>query len=161
MCDRGGDVIGFISTPICCVRVSSDRPARRDPPPAWNPGAVGRRPHLSRRVRCTRRRYGGRSVERAAAAETAVTVADDLESARWARSRAEWDRRVAAWRCTTRADACQLYLLCSGAELSDWSPTRAERPNDMYWPGRLIAGEPTSSGSLPGMDDGRAGPVNR
>lgn len=82
-------------------------------------------------------------VERAAAAgvTAVVTVADDLESARWVTRAAEWDRRVYASVALhpTRADAltdaarAELERLVAHPRVVAVGETGI----DMYWPGRL------------------------
>lgn len=82
-------------------------------------------------------------VERAAAAgvTAVVTVADDLESARWVTRAAEWDRRVYAAVALhpTRADAltdaarAELERLVAHPRVVAVGETGI----DMYWPGRL------------------------
>ena len=70
-----------------------------------------------------------------------VTIADDLESARWVTRAAEWDPRVYAAVALhpTRADA---LTMPPAPRSSGWSSQPrvvavGETGMDMYWPGRL------------------------
>lgn len=82
-------------------------------------------------------------VERAAAVGVGavVTVADDLESARWVTRAAEWDRRVYAAVALhpTRADALDDAARAEIERLTAHPRVVAvgETGMDLYWPGRL------------------------
>ncbi len=126
------------------MRVSSSRPGEREAPPAPEPLAplIDAHTHLDA---CGAHDADGVAaiVDRAAAVGVGavVTIADDLDSARWVTKAADWDPRVYAAVALhpTRADA-----------LDDSARTEIERlvahPRvvavgetgmDMYWPGRL------------------------
>ena len=72
---------------------------------------------------------------------TAVTIADDLDSARWAAQATEWDDRVYAAVALhpTRADALTEEARAEIAELATRARVVAvgETGMDLYWPGRL------------------------
>ena len=82
-------------------------------------------------------------VDRAAAVGVAsvVTIADDLESARWVTRAVEWDPRVygAVALHPTRTDALTEDARAEIERLSGHSRVVAvgETGMDMYWPGRL------------------------
>jgi len=82
-------------------------------------------------------------VERAAAVGVGavVTIADDLESARWVTRAAEWDRRVYAAVALhpTRADALNDAARAEIERLAAHPRVVAvgETGMDLYWPGRL------------------------
>lgn len=124
--------------------MSSNRPGERQLPPAPEPLAplIDAHTHLDA---CGAADADGVRVivDRAAAVgvEAVVTIADDLDSARWAAQAAEWDRRVYA--------AAALHPTRAGA-LDDAARAEIERlvarPRvvavgetglDLYWPGRL------------------------
>lgn len=126
------------------MRVSSNRAAKREAPPAPQPLAplIDAHTHLDA---CGAADAAGviAIVDRAAAVgvEAVVTIADDLESARWVTRAAEWDPRVYAAVALhpTRTDA-----LTEGArrEIEELVAHRrvvavGETGMDMYWPGRL------------------------
>ena len=71
----------------------------------------------------------------------AVTIADDLDSARWAAQATEWDDRVYAAVALhpTRADALTEEARAEIAELATRARVVAvgETGMDLYWPGRL------------------------
>ncbi|KZS61003.1 TatD family hydrolase [Mycobacterium pseudokansasii] len=126
------------------MRVSSNRAARRDAPPAPEPLAplIDAHTHLDA---CGARdaRDVADIVERAAAVgvRAVVTVADDLESARWVTRAAEWDPRVYAAVALhpTRADALTDAARAEITELVAHPRVVAvgETGMDLYWPGRL------------------------
>ncbi len=127
--------------------MTSDRPGKREAPPAPEALAplIDAHTHLDA---CGATRAEGPEgvraiVDRAAAVGVGavVTVADDLDSARWVTRAAEWDRRVYA--------AVALHPTRAGA-LNDAARAEIERlvarPRvvavgetgmDLYWPGRL------------------------
>jgi TatD DNase family protein len=84
------------------VRVSSKRPGTRDAPPAPEPLAplIDAHTHLDACLAGPDTGAGDVTaiVDRAAAVGVGavVTIADDLDSARWAARAAEWDPRVYA-----------------------------------------------------------------
>lgn len=108
-------------------------------------------------------------VERAAAAgvTAVVTVADDLESARWVTRAAEWDRRVYAAVALhpTRADAltdaarAELERLVAHPRVVAVGETGI----DMYWPVAWtgVRSRTSSGRPLPGISIWPSGPVNR
>ena len=125
-------------------RVSSDRPARRKAPPAPEPLAplIDAHTHLDA--------CGARDaddvvaiVERAEAVGVGavVTIADDLDSARWVTRAAEWDPRVYAAVALhpTRAGALTEAARAEIEELAADPRVVAvgETGMDLYWPGRL------------------------
>ena len=125
-------------------RVSSDRPARRKGPPAPEPLAplIDAHTHLDA--------CGARDaddvvaiVERAEAVGVGavVTIADDLDSARWVTRAAEWDPRVYAAVALhpTRADALTDAARAEIERLAAHPRVVAvgETGMDLYWPGRL------------------------
>ncbi|WP_207569083.1 TatD family hydrolase [Mycobacterium decipiens] len=126
------------------MRVSSDRPVRREAPPAPEPLAplIDAHTHLDA---CGAADADGvrAIVDRAAAVgvRAVVTIADDLDSARWVTRAAEWDRRVYAAVALhpTRADAltdgarAELERLAAHPRVVAIGETGVDR----YWPGRL------------------------
>ena len=128
-------------------RVTSERPARRDAPPAPQPlaplidahthlDACGAGPDMGPE--------GVRAIlDRAEAVGVGavVTIADDLRSARWAAQAAEWDPRVYAAVALhpTRADALTEAARAEIEELAAHPRVVAvgETGMDLYWPGRL------------------------
>jgi len=125
-------------------RVSSDRPASRKGPPAPEPLAplIDAHAHLDA--------CGARDaedvvaiVERAEAVGVGavVTIADDLDSARWVTRAAEWDPRVYAAVALhpTRADALTDAARAEIERLAAHPRVVAvgETGMDLYWPGRL------------------------
>ncbi len=127
-----------------CVRVSSNRAAKREAPPAPQPLAplIDAHTHLDA---CGAADAAGviAIVHRAAAVgvEAVVTIADDLESARWVTRAAEWDPRVYAAVALhpTRTDA---LIEAARREIEELVAHRrvvavGETGMDMYWPGRL------------------------
>jgi TatD DNase family protein len=126
------------------VRVSSNQPGKRETPPAPEPLAplIDAHTHLDA---CGARDAEGvvAIVERAAAVGVVamVTIADDLDSARWVTRAAEWDPRVYAAVALhpTRADALTDDARAEIEELAAHPRVVAvgETGIDMYWPGRL------------------------
>ncbi|AGC64209.1 deoxyribonuclease TatD [Mycobacterium liflandii 128FXT] len=126
------------------MRVSSNRAAKREAPPAPQPLAplIDAHTHLDA---CGAADAAGviAIVDRAAAVgvEAVVTTADDLESARWVTRAAEWDPRVYAAVALhpTRTDALTEAARREIEELVAHRRVVAvgETGMDMYWPGRL------------------------
>ncbi|RFZ68367.1 DNAase [Mycobacterium liflandii] len=126
------------------MRVSSNRAAKREAPPAPQPLAplIDAHTHLDA---CGAADAAGviAIVDRAAAVgvEAVVTIADDLESARWVTRAAEWDPRVYAAVALhpTRTDALTEAARREIEELVAHRRVVAvgETGMDMYWPGRL------------------------
>ncbi|MGB8390488.1 TatD family hydrolase [Mycobacterium sp.] len=126
------------------MHVSSDRPGKREAPPAPEPLAplVDAHTHLDA---CGARDAEGvvAIVDRAAAVgvRAVVTIADDLDSARWVTRAAEWDRRVYAAVALhpTRADALDDAARAEIERLATHPRVVAvgETGLDLYWPGRL------------------------
>lgn len=126
------------------MRVSSNRPGKREAPPAPEPLAPLVDAHTHLDACGARDSEGVRAiVERAAAVGVGavVTVADDLESARWVTRAAEWDRRVYAAVALhpTRADALDDAARAEIERLTAHPRVVAvgETGMDLYWPGRL------------------------
>jgi TatD DNase family protein len=125
------------------VRVSSDRPGKQAPP-APEPLAplVDAHTHLDA---CGARDADGVTaiLERAAAVGVvaAVTIADDLDSARWVTRAVEWDPRVYAAVALhpTRANALTDEARAEIERLAAHPRVVAigETGIDLYWPGRL------------------------
>lgn len=126
------------------MRVSSKRLGKRERPPAPEPLSplVDAHTHLDA--------CGAEDsedvvaiVERAAAVGVGavVTIADDLDSARWVTLAAEWDRRVYAAVALhpTRADALDDAARAEIERLAAHPRVVAvgESGMDLYWPGRL------------------------
>jgi TatD DNase family protein len=129
------------------VRVSSKRPGTRDAPPAPEPLAplIDAHTHLDA---CLAGPATGAAdviaiVDRAAAVGVGavVTIADDLDSARWVTRAAEWDPRVYAAVALhpTRADALTEDARAEIERLAAHPRVVAvgETGMDLYWPGRL------------------------
>ncbi|GJO56631.1 hypothetical protein NJB1604_48740 [Mycobacterium marinum] len=126
------------------MRVSSNRAAKREAPPAPQPLAplIDAHTHLDA---CGAADAAGviAIVDRAAAVgvEAVVTIADDLESARWVTRAAEWDPRVYAAVALhpTRTDTLTEAARREIEELVAHRRVVAvgETGMDMYWPGRL------------------------
>ncbi len=124
--------------------MSSNRSGERKAPPAPEPLAplIDAHTHLDA---CGARDAGGvrAIVERAAAVGVGavVTIADDLNSARWVTRAAEWDRRVYAAVALhpTRADALDGAARAEIERLAAHPRVVAvgETGIDLYWPGRL------------------------
>jgi TatD DNase family protein len=126
------------------VPVSSKRPDRREPPPAPEPLSplIDAHTHLDA---CGA--VGPADVaailDRAEAVGVGhvVTIADDLDSARWAVEAADWDPRVNAAVALhpTRADALTDESRVEIERLAAHPRVVAvgETGMDMYWPGRL------------------------
>jgi len=127
-----------------CERVSSNRSGRREAPPPPEPLAplFDAHTHLDA--------CGARTASDVAAiadrAEAVgvlamVTIADDLDSARWVTRAAEWDPRVYAAVALhpTRVDALTDAARAEIEELAAHPRVVAvgETGMDMYWPGRL------------------------
>lgn len=126
------------------VRVSSNRSSKREAPPAPEPlfPLIDAHTHLDA---CGASDADGvRSiVDRAAAVgvTAVVTIADDMDSARWVTQAIEWDPRVygAVALHPTRADALTDAARSEIEELAIHPRVVAvgETGMDMYWPGRL------------------------
>lgn len=126
------------------MRVSSSRPGKREAPPAPEPLAplVDAHTHLDA---CGADDADGVTaiVDRAAAVGVGavVTIADDLDSARWVTQAADWDPRVYAAVALhpTRADALDDAARAEIERLVAHPRVVAvgETGMDMYWPGRL------------------------
>lgn len=124
--------------------MSTNRPGKREAPPAPEPLAplVDAHTHLDA---CGAADVEGvhAIVDRAAAVgvEAVVTVADDLDSARWVTRAAEWDPRVYAAVALhpTRADALTESARAELERLAAHPRVVAigETGMDLYWPGRL------------------------
>ncbi len=122
--------------------MSSSRPRERPPAPAPLAPLIDAHTHLDA---CGARDAAGvrAIVDRAAAVgvEAVVTIADDLESARWVTQAAEWDRRV--WAAValhpTRADALDDAARAEIERLAALPRVVAvgETGLDLFWPGRL------------------------
>lgn len=126
------------------MRVSTNRPATRQAPPAPEPLAplVDAHTHLDACGAGDARGVAA-IVDRAAAVgvRAVVTIADDLESARWVTRATEWDPRVYAAVALhpTRADALTDAARAEITELVAHPRVVAvgETGMDLYWPGRL------------------------
>ncbi|OBK43221.1 TatD family hydrolase [Mycobacterium kubicae] len=126
------------------MRVSSSRPAKREAPPAPEPLAplIDAHTHLDA-CGATDAADVTAIADRAAAVGVSalVTIADDLESARWVTRAAEWDPRVYAAVALhpTRADALTGAARAEIEQLAAHPRVVAvgETGMDMYWPGRL------------------------
>ena len=126
------------------MRVSSSRPGKREAPPAPEPLAplIDAHTHLDA---CGAHDAAGvvAIVDRAAAVGVGavVTIADDLESARWVTRAADWDPRVYAAVALhpTRADALDDEARAEIERLAAHPRVVAvgETGMDLYWPGRL------------------------
>jgi TatD DNase family protein len=126
------------------VRVSSNRSGQRERPPAPEPLAplIDAHTHLDA--------CGARDADdvtaiadraEAVGVLAVVTIADDLDSARWVTRAAEWDRRVYAAVALhpTRADALTDAARAEIEQLAARPRVVAvgETGMDLYWPGRL------------------------
>ncbi|OBF20429.1 DNAase [Mycobacterium kubicae] len=126
------------------MRVSSSRPGKREAPPAPEPLAplIDAHTHLDA-CGATDAADVTAIADRAAAVGVSalVTIADDLESARWVTRAAEWDPRVYAAVALhpTRADALTGAARAQIEQLAAHPRVVAvgETGMDMYWPGRL------------------------
>jgi TatD DNase family protein len=126
------------------VAVSSKRPASRDKPPAPEPLSplVDAHTHLDA-CGATDPASVTAIVDRAAAVgvQAVVTIADDLESARWVTEAADWDSRVYAAVALhpTRANALTDEARAVIERLAEHPRVVAigETGLDMYWPGKL------------------------
>jgi TatD DNase family protein len=126
------------------VRVSSSRPGKREAPPAPEPLAplVDAHTHLDA---CGADDAAGVAaiLDRAAAVGVGavVTIADDMDSARWVTQAAGWDPRVYAAVALhpTRADALDDAARAEIERLVAEPRVVAvgETGMDLYWPGRL------------------------
>ncbi|BCQ07812.1 putative metal-dependent hydrolase TatD [Mycobacterium heckeshornense] len=126
------------------MRVSTNRPGKRTAPPAPEPLAplIDAHTHLDA---CGAADVAGvrAIVDRAAVVgvEAVVTVADDMNSARWVVRAAEWDPRVYAAIALhpTRADALTEAARADIERLAAHPRVVAigETGMDLYWPGRL------------------------
>ncbi|WAJ44213.1 TatD family hydrolase [Mycobacterium sp. Aquia_216] len=126
------------------MRVSSSRPGKREAPPAPEPLSplIDAHTHLDA---CGAHDAEGvvAIVERAAAVGVGavVTIADDLDSARWVTRAADWDPRVYAAVALhpTRADALDGEARAEIERLVAHPRVVAvgETGMDLYWPGRL------------------------
>jgi TatD DNase family protein len=129
------------------VRVSSKRPVTRDAPPAPEPLAplIDAHTHLDACLAGPDTGAGDviAIVDRAAAVGVGavVTIADDLDSARWVTRAAEWDPRVYAAVALhpTRADALTDAARAEIERLAAHPRVVAvgETGMDLYWAGRL------------------------
>jgi TatD DNase family protein len=126
------------------VRVSSKRPGERAAPPAPEPLSPLVDAHTHLDACGAGDAEGVRAVvDRAAAVGVVavVTIADDLNSARWVTRAAEWDRRVYAAVALhpTRADALTDDARAEIERLAAHPRVVAigETGMDLYWPGRL------------------------
>jgi TatD DNase family protein len=126
------------------VAVSDNRPARREKPPAPEPLAplIDAHTHLDA-CGATDADSVTAIVDRAAAVgvQAVVTIADDLESARWVAEAADWDARVYAAVALhpTRANALTDEAKTVIERLAEHARVVAigETGMDMYWPGKL------------------------
>jgi TatD DNase family protein len=126
------------------VAVSDKRPARREKPPAPDPLAplVDAHTHLDA-CGATDADSVTAIVDRAAAVgvQAVVTIADDLESARWVAEATDWDARVYAAVALhpTRANALTDEAKTVIERLAEHARVVAigETGMDMYWPGKL------------------------
>jgi TatD DNase family protein len=126
------------------VRVSSKRPASREKPPAPEPltPLIDAHTHLDA-CGATDTASIKAIVDRAAAVgvQAVVTIADDLESARWVTQAADADPRVYAAVALhpTRADALTDEAKAVIERLAEHPRVVAigETGLDMYWPGKL------------------------
>jgi TatD DNase family protein len=124
--------------------VSDKRPARREKPPAPDPLAplVDAHTHLDA-CGATDADSVTAIVDRAAAVgvQAVVTIADDLESARWVAEATDWDARVYAAVALhpTRANALTDEAKTVIERLAEHARVVAigETGMDMYWPGKL------------------------
>lgn len=126
------------------MRVSSSRPGKREAPPAPEPLAplIDAHTHLDA---CGAHDAAGVTaiVDRAAAVGVGavVTIADDLDSARWVTRAASWDPRVYAAVALhpTRTDALDDAARAEIERLAAHPRVVAvgETGMDMYWPGKL------------------------
>ncbi|WP_163722001.1 TatD family hydrolase [Mycolicibacterium psychrotolerans] len=124
--------------------VSSSSRQRREPPPVPEPLAplIDAHTHLDA---CGARTADDVSaiLDRAASAgvRAVVTIADDLDAARWAAGATEWDPRVYAAVALhpTRADALTEEARAELERLAEHPRVVAigETGLDLYWPGRL------------------------
>ncbi|CPR08693.1 TatD family hydrolase [Mycobacterium bohemicum DSM 44277] len=126
------------------MAVSSSRPGERKTPPAPPPLAPLIDAHTHLDACGARDGEGVRAiVDRAAAVGVGavVTIADDLESARWVTRAADWDPRVYAAVALhpTRADALDDDARAEIERLAALPRVVAvgETGLDLYWPGRL------------------------
>jgi TatD DNase family protein len=126
------------------VAVSDKRPARREKPPAPEPLAplVDAHTHLDA-CGATDADSVKAIADRAEAVgvQAVVTIADDLESARWVTEAADWDTRVYAAVALhpTRANALTEEAKTVIERLAEHPRVVAigETGMDMYWPGKL------------------------
>jgi TatD DNase family protein len=126
------------------VAVSDNRPARREKPPTPEPLAplIDAHTHLDA-CGATDADSVTAIVDRAAAVgvQAVVTIADDLESARWVAEAADWDARVYAAVALhpTRANALTDEAKTVIERLAEHARVVAigETGMDMYWPGKL------------------------
>jgi TatD DNase family protein len=124
--------------------VTAKRPASREKPPAPEPltPLVDAHTHLDA-CGATDAASVKAIVDRAAAVgvQAVVTIADDLESARWVTEAADWDSRVYAAVALhpTRANALTEKAKTVIERLAEHPRVVAigETGLDMYWPGRL------------------------
>jgi TatD DNase family protein len=127
-----------------CVAVTAKHPASREKPPAPGPltPLVDAHTHLDA-CGATDAASVKAIVDRAAAVgvQAVVTIADDLESARWVTEAADWDPRVYAAVALhpTRANALTEEAKTVIERLAEHPRVVAigETGLDMYWPGRL------------------------
>ncbi|CDO90561.1 DNAase [Mycobacterium triplex] len=126
------------------MRVSSSRPGKREAPPAPEPLAPLIDAHTHLDACGAHDAAGVRAIlDRAAAVGVGavVTIADDLDSARWVTRAAGWDRRVYAAVALhpTRAEALDDAARAEIERLVADPRVVAvgETGMDLYWPGRL------------------------
>ncbi|MGB3482681.1 MAG: TatD family hydrolase [Mycobacterium sp.] len=126
------------------MAVSSKRSATRDapPPPPRLAPLIDAHTHLDA-CGATDAAGVGQILDRAAAVgvQAVVTIADDLDSARWAAQAADWDTRVFAAVALhpTRADSLDDAARAELERLAAHPRVVAigETGMDLYWPGRL------------------------
>jgi TatD DNase family protein len=124
--------------------VSEKRPGRQEKPPAPEPltPLIDAHTHLDA-CGATDAASVTAIVDRAAAVgvQAVVTIADDIESARWVTEAADWDARVYAAVALhpTRADALTEEAKTVIERLAEHPRVVAigETGMDMYWPGKL------------------------
>ena len=124
--------------------MSEKRPGRREKPPAPEPltPLIDAHTHLDA-CGATDAASVTAIVDRAAAVgvQAVVTIADDIESARWVTEAADWDARVYAAVALhpTRADALTEEAKTVIERLAEHPRVVAigETGMDMYWPGKL------------------------
>ncbi|WP_082129365.1 TatD family hydrolase [Mycobacterium haemophilum] len=126
------------------MRVTSHRSANQDAPPAPEPLSPLIDAHTHLDACGARTADDVKAIAQRAAAVgvvAVVTIADDLDSARWVTAAAEWDRRVYAAVALhpTRATALTDVARAEIEQLAAHPRVVAvgETGMDLYWPGRL------------------------